>query len=654
MRKQTVIVYALVASAAVFVGCSGGGQQSSVPATTAGGPNVPAAPQGMSKATFTLTIPGGSSASAANRKPAYISSATQSMSIVVQNGTASPAAPVIANLTPGSPGCTAGATGTTCAVTVAAPVGNDTFVVTLYLGQNGGGSVLSSATISGTVVAATANSFPVTLGGTATSVQVSVTNGNNLIPGGFATSLPVVVTARDASGAIIIGPGDYSNPITLTNADTSGITSLSTTNVTSPSTPVTLTYAPTDANGGVLAINGLPVGATTIGASAQGVQTSAITPGTFQYIADRFFGFGHTRTLSGTSTVTITTYNGTGTPSPSPSTFSYTITDAVTVHAAAVPSGAPAGTPPLLDSHHLWTYTQVSPTTTTAPETQTIDEYRGDTLNASGAIVYQYAKVSSGTNSGTATSPITGDLAGTSQNTTNWQSPLLQFDVLPHAATTWSNSTVPFTQTWTGAMVANQTNNADGSWNFSETVPNTITQSQDASGNAVNAQGTGPGINANNINVTTTISVPIPKPSGTGFVIPVARQTTAPTPGPTANLQAADWYPGGGAPTPPLFTYNWSEALVAIPGGCNVPGTIATQAYAVTQVQNWLRTAIFQYRQRTQVDYYAPGGVGFVCETFTETTENHNFGSGIISSLTTISYTVGVTSANSLSVGRRR
>jgi streptogramin lyase len=51
-----------------------------------------------------------------------------------------------------------------------------------------------------------------------------------------------VVAARDASGAVIVGPGNYLQPITLSNNDTTGGTTLSKTTLTSPSDAVTLSY----------------------------------------------------------------------------------------------------------------------------------------------------------------------------------------------------------------------------------------------------------------------------------------------------------------------------------------------------------------------------------------------------------------------------
>jgi len=639
VRKQTVIVYALVASAAVFVGCSGGGGSGSSVPTTGG--NVPSQTQATGRATFSLTIPAATSASASNRNPQYISSNTQSMSVAVGTGTATPGAPVVSNLTPGSPGCTAGAAGgTTCTVTIAAPIGSDTFVVTLYSGTNGSGSILSTGTIAGTVAAATANTFPLTLGGTVAAITVSVTNGNNVIPGGYATTLPVVVTAKDASGATIIGPGNYSNPITLANADTSGITALSTTTVTSPGTTVTLAYAPTDANSGVLNISGLPVGATKIGASATGVAASAITSGTFQYIADRFFGFGHARTLTGTGTVTITTYNGLGTPSPSPSTYSYAIQDVLTAHGNVTLNGVSG----MVDSNHVYTYTQTSPAPVVAAETNTTDYYRKDTLNASGAIVYLLFQNQVDANSGAINSPLTTDVPGTTTFAYTYPNPgQFEEDVLPHAATTWTNNFVPFSEVFSGAQVATQQWNADGSITFSQTVPSVLQQSQTAGGPASQFNGTS--------GVTTSIGVPIP--SGTGMVIPVAQQTTSPAPGPTSTFSAADWYPNNGQIVTPVFAQPYTMSFVAIPGSCGVPSTIATQAWAVAYAQTWLRIPIFQYRTRTVTDYYVPGGIGFVCQTYAETATSYRFGTGVILSQTAINYAYGVQNANQLSIRRQ-
>ncbi len=636
---RALLSSAALAALAAAVACGGGGGGSS--SSSPPGVNAPVA--ATSHASFTIAIPAAAGSSSTQRAPAYVSPNSQSVAITVAAGSASPGPATTANLTSTSPNCTP-ATATvplTCTVSLYAPPGSDTFTVTLYSGLNGTGNVLSTSTVAATVSATQTTNVPITLGGVVAAIAVSVTNGNNLIPGGYATTLPVVVMAKDAGGSTIVGPGNYSNPITLTNADTSGVTTLSTTSVTSPSTAVTLAYAPTNANTGVLAIGGLPVGATSIGAAAAGVASSAVTAGTFQYIADRFFGYNHARTLGGTATVVTTTYNAQGTPSPSPSTWSYTTSDVVTVLANATFNGITT-----YDAHHAVTYTQTSPATAIAPETISRDQYRFPTLNATGAIFYRYGETETDVNSAAVTSPITGTVPGTVTYTYTYPTTgAWEEDVLPHVnGATWNDNAVPFTEAYTNAEVATFTYLASGAWTFNETTPAVINESQSATGTATNF----------NAGVTTTISLPVAAtPPGSGYVIPVAQETTSPAPGPTSTYFPVDWYPGNAAPVQPLYFFAFSETNVTIPASCNVPASIATQAYAVNQQNSQLDVAAFRNRQQVFTDYYVPGGVGYVCETYTETTSNYRFPTGIISNQTSITYVFGVASASALSVRRQ-
>ena len=98
---------------------------------------------------LSFLIPSAATVASAKRKPAYISSLTASIAVTVYPSTApAPATPTtVANVGPGLPGCTTSSSGTTCIVTVNAPLGNDTFLVSAYSAQNGGGTVLSQATI---------------------------------------------------------------------------------------------------------------------------------------------------------------------------------------------------------------------------------------------------------------------------------------------------------------------------------------------------------------------------------------------------------------------------------------------------------------------------------------------------------------------------
>ena len=623
----------LVALAAV-VACGGGGG--------GGQSNLPGAAK-QSQAVFTVTVPSATGTSSTQRAPKFVSPNTQSITIALTSATAATttaaaAGSTTANLTPTSPNCTpaAGATPLTCTIGLYAPAGNDTFTLTMYQGLNGSGNVLSTATVSAQISATQTTAVPVTLSGIIANVAVTVTNGNNLIPGGFATTLPVIVTAKDASGAAIVGPGNYTTPITLTNADTSGVTALSTTSVTAPTTPVTLTYAPTDANGGVLAITGLPIGATTISAAVAGLATSATSPGTFQYIADRFFGYGHTRMLSGTGNSNATTYNMQGV-STGTTSFAYTITDALTPHNGVIFNGTPYS-----NSHHVTTYTQTLPVTAVPAEVDTHDEYRASTITPTGAISYRYGEQHVDVNSGAVTSPITNGNAGTTTAIYLYPNPgAWQEDVLPHVTgATWSDTNVPFSVTYTNAEVATFQLMADGSTSFNETSPTNVVQSQTAAGVGTNV------LNNGAYTVQTSVGLP------SGGTIPIAQQTTAPVAGAVNNINAADWYPNGGVLTPPLYTSQFSESLTPIPATCNVPAAIATQAYVLNQTNNQLDVPAFRSRLQVWADYYVPNGIGFVCENYTETDTFYRYGNGVISSLVVISDVIGVPNAGSLSVRR--
>jgi len=588
----------------------------------------------MGSAVFKLSIPLHTAPASTARKPLYISPNTQSISIAAgpQGGPA--ATPVIANITTSDPSCTQLNDTLTCAITAAAPVGDDTFTVITYAGQNGSGSVLSSATVTGTVNAGQANSIPLTLNGTVASMSLTIINGNNVVPGGFPATLQVVVNGYDASGATIVGPGSYTNPIVLINADTSGVTQLSETAVYTPSDVVTLSYNPTDANGGVL--NAPGPGETTISATAAGVQTVTAT---FQTITDRFFGYNHARTLTGTATVTTVTYNGSASPSPNPSTWSYTINDALTVHGNTTANGVSG----LLDSNEVLTYTQTAPATSPpVTETLTRDTYRGGTLTpGSPFFLYDYAETESDANSGAVTSPLTSYVAGSTLATWSWPTsgPMWQIDVLPHTSTNWSNTLVPFTETWTGSQIATAAWHSDGTTTFNQTVPSVVNQYQNDDGSASRLTG----------GISTSIGLE------SGGTFPVVIATTSPSPGPTSSYTpSAAWLPGGAAPvTLPVYKRTIVEAPGSVPGGCVGAGVVTGTVWAILDQETWLRLPIFQYRTSTRTDYFVDG-VGIVCETATEVENNYRFTTGVLSSQTTITTQYGVSNTGSLGLVRRR
>ena len=186
-----------------LAGCGGGGGSA---------PGSSTIPTGnlRTSAMFSISVqlPSASSSAVA---PKYISPNTQSMVITLLsvNGAAPnpPQAPVTANITPSSPGCSTSGSTLTCNVAVASIVGSDTYQLTAFSAVNAGGNQLSSGTTTATITAGILNNVPVTLNGIIASLAVNL--GTTSPSTGTASVIPVTVTAKDASGATIVGPGNY-------------------------------------------------------------------------------------------------------------------------------------------------------------------------------------------------------------------------------------------------------------------------------------------------------------------------------------------------------------------------------------------------------------------------------------------------------------
>ena len=231
----------------------------------------------MGSATVTISVPASGGATALRRGPAYVSGASQSISIssyaVVSNVIAgSPSATANQDLTSSSPGCS-GTGPIVCSITIPAPIGQVAFSVTVYAGLGQSGAVLSAlpqtAATEFTVAEGAKNVvLPLILGGVPKTIVVTPYAG--AVTGGFSTTVPLAVVASDAAGNVIVGAGDYANPIALTNTDGSGSTALSTATVSGPSSTVSLAY-----NGGAFT-SPLTIGATATGATA--------TPGQIQLV----------------------------------------------------------------------------------------------------------------------------------------------------------------------------------------------------------------------------------------------------------------------------------------------------------------------------------------------------------------------------------
>jgi streptogramin lyase len=222
----------------LLAGCGGGGG-GSVPAASLGAVTAPQPPasSGSSKLGIAISVPGGSSASSA-RVPRFISPSTASLTVALQ-GAQTPLATI--NVTPSSPGCSPAPLGIVCTATVSAPVGSNTYVVTTYDAVNATGHQLATATLVATVTINATNTLALVLNGTVANATVIL--GTTSVTAGVPNTVAVTVVALDAAGNVIVGPGNYSTPVTLTNSDTSGATTLSRTSITAPGQTVSLSYS---------------------------------------------------------------------------------------------------------------------------------------------------------------------------------------------------------------------------------------------------------------------------------------------------------------------------------------------------------------------------------------------------------------------------
>lgn len=235
-RARTIVLSAL--AAAVATGCAG--RTSAVPPTTA----AVSSPNGAQRQSVQLVIkvPARTTAGA-QRRPAYVSPATQSITVAI---TGSATQTVTANLTPTSSGCTSTLATTTCTLSLSLAPGTYTATVSTYDGVNGTGSVLSAGqAVNFAVVAGQANMISLTLNGIPHTLLVSpqdaaahATDTTDVVLYGiFAAHLLAI--ALDADGNIIVGPGSPAFTVSHTSGTTYTIANPTT---TSPNT-FTLTPA---------------------------------------------------------------------------------------------------------------------------------------------------------------------------------------------------------------------------------------------------------------------------------------------------------------------------------------------------------------------------------------------------------------------------
>jgi hypothetical protein len=228
---------AIAALTALLAGCGGGGHSSStIPAVTqhAGTP---------SSVTFKLQIPA-KTGSATTRSPRYISSATQSLAVIVTPSGGTAAAAQNFNLTSTSPNCTGAPL--VCTIAIDAPTGADTFDFTAYDGLNATGNKLSHSAVQFTVLSGKANTIAAVLGGVVASFSFGTTPWTVVFPEGAIGTAAYTIKALDAGGQTIIGP--YDQPLLVAAIDpnttgASGAVTLSASQFAQNGDTVTATYS---------------------------------------------------------------------------------------------------------------------------------------------------------------------------------------------------------------------------------------------------------------------------------------------------------------------------------------------------------------------------------------------------------------------------
>jgi hypothetical protein len=294
-------VFAVVLACAV-AGCAGGGGTSGsnpigVPtaAPTATASTSPSTSPSKSPAVQTvnlrIVIPRPAKATSSRLHPQYVSSFSSSITVVINtvNGVAPPAyvtaSTTTALVTSGpTPNCTLSGGTEICSVPVEAPPGTVNYTFTVTDGTN----ALSTLTSNETIAQGQVNGLTIVLEGIVHTVSLSVPTLNSQTTAGSYPEA-VAVEAFDADGGLIVDPGAYANPFTLTDPETatSSATNLSddggsagaAITISTPDDTVSLGYRGIAINSFAIAAGGsIPGGGTVACVTATACDVTAGTP----------------------------------------------------------------------------------------------------------------------------------------------------------------------------------------------------------------------------------------------------------------------------------------------------------------------------------------------------------------------------------------
>ncbi len=206
---------------------------------------APSVPAQTAKATIVLSVP--RAPAQARRHPQYVSVNANSLVVSLAGTT-------LATIPLAAPACSDAGNGTlACTVTFAAPVGTSTMTFATFASSAGTGTPLSIVALPVTIVANAANTIALTMNGVPASIELHVAPPVAVVTSPpVATAVTVSIVARDASQAVIVGPGSYAdasgNPLSfaLSSSDPAHA-ALSTAALSAPGQTASIAFAGTTA-----------------------------------------------------------------------------------------------------------------------------------------------------------------------------------------------------------------------------------------------------------------------------------------------------------------------------------------------------------------------------------------------------------------------
>ena len=245
--------------ALIVVSCGGGGGSSGSSGSSLVPTSQPPGPAPIGTVKLQLNVPPKSATT--GRAPAYVSPATQSVSVSIDGNAAT-----VQNLSPSSPNCSnAGAAyPLLCTVTLSASAGAHTVTIDTFDQPNAAGNSLSINSLSVTFVAGQSPNVPVVLAGVpasiavyptgpATKMALSPTAGLMFLAAQGTTSMPILVEALDADGNPIVGPGSPTLQVSVTGASSGSGIAVSALSTANPNEYTLSSTTPGDATLSVVA-----------------------------------------------------------------------------------------------------------------------------------------------------------------------------------------------------------------------------------------------------------------------------------------------------------------------------------------------------------------------------------------------------------------